>query len=69
MAIYFTNYYYVPDSDFFDIQNTAISLTYFKLPESYQRLPLYSIFMAMLSIIKITALFDFYGHAVDHFTR
>jgi hypothetical protein len=51
MAIYFTNYYYVPDSDFFDIQNTAISFMHFNLPESYQRLPLYSIFMAMLSII------------------
>jgi hypothetical protein len=47
--IYYFNYFSVPDSDFFDMRDTAISCINFELPKSYQRLPLYSCMMGFLS--------------------
>lgn len=51
LRIYYFNYFSVPDSDFFDLRNKAIQLINLNLPESYQRLPLYSLLSGLLSTI------------------
>ena len=51
LRIYYFNYFSVPDSDFFDLRNKAIQLINLNLPESYQRLPLYSFLSGLLSTI------------------
>jgi len=49
IRVYYFNRFWVPDSDFFDLQNTTRSLIQFELPSSYQRLPLFSAAMGFLS--------------------
>ncbi|HWP91171.1 MAG TPA: hypothetical protein VNN20_03095 [Thermodesulfobacteriota bacterium] len=51
--LYYFNSFLVPDTDFFDFREKAISFTNLTLPnkpESYQRLPFYSVLMGFLSI-------------------
>ena len=48
--IYYFNYFSVPDSDFFDMRETAVSCSNLELPDNYQRLPLYSCTMGLLSL-------------------
>jgi len=51
LRIYYFNYFSVPDSDFFNLRKTATALINLNLPESYQRLPLYSLLSGLLSTI------------------
>jgi hypothetical protein len=51
IRIYYFNRFWVPDSDFFSLKETARALIQFELPPSYQRLPLFSATMGLLSRI------------------
>lgn len=51
LRIYYFNYFYVPDTDFFDIMDKAVSYLNLEWPSNYQRPPFYSLLMAMLSLI------------------
>ena len=51
VGIYYFDYYYVPDSDFFALRNQTVSFMNYQLPDSFQRLPLYSLLMGMLSAL------------------
>ena len=50
-ALYYFDYFYVPDSDYFDMREKALSFMNFESPRSYARLPLYPLLMGLLSLI------------------
>jgi len=52
--LYYFNCFYVPDADFFDFREKAISFLNLQLPQrpqSYERLPFYSVLMGFLSLV------------------
>jgi hypothetical protein len=49
IRIYYFNRFWVPDSDFFSLKETARALIQFEPPPGYQRLPLFSVAMGLLS--------------------
>lgn len=51
LGVNYFNYYYVPDSDFFDFREKALSFLNFNLPEGFGRLPFYSILMGLFSLV------------------
>lgn len=50
LRVYYFNHFAVPDSDFFALQETAMQFRHMELPNNYQRPPLYSILIALLSL-------------------
>lgn len=54
LKIYYFNYFYVPESDFFDLWDKARSLINLEWPSSYQRPPFYPFMMGIVSLLLPT---------------